>query len=331
MSAIETIADRIRQAALTCHPLLARLNAIGNVRSFSGGRTIIEELDFPQKHITELLLPENFDQKNVSFIWYSGYQPIDPEKKGYREFPQPLDGGEGTFMAAEYPIRQQAIAFVDATALDPDSERVTTAIKNFKNTFSHSVMWHAGPHSMHSLDQFVSSQPTADIVGGIDRRQWKFWRNLALKIDSTVALIDALELMYGRLLFVEGKNKAIHPDLILMGEDDFRVYEDSLPEDKRIPNPEYEALGFKSLPFRKATVVLDTTIGPAIDNYVIRSPRIYFLHTQHLRLRFHKERNFCVLDADRFAGLDQNVRLIAWAGNLTANCMYAQGVLLRAH
>jgi hypothetical protein len=330
MSAIEIIADRIRQAILSCHPLLARLNAIRNVRSFSGGRTIIEELQFPHKHLPELLLPEYFDQtKDVPFIWYSGYQPIDPEKKGYQAFPQHGEEVGTVFTASEYPIRQLAIAFADSSKIDPDSDFVATTIKNFQNSFSHSVMWHVGQNSIHSLDQFVSSRPTVDVIGGIDRHQWKFWRNLALTIDAKVNMLEAMELMYGRLLLVEGKNKVIHPDLILMGQEDFDIYKNSLPEEKRIADPEYEALGFKSIMFRQATVVLDRTIGPAIDNYVIRSPRIYFLHTKYFRFRFHENRNFCVLNADSF-DLQPDVRLIGWAGNLTASCLYAQGVLLRA-
>jgi hypothetical protein len=143
-----------------------------------------------------------------------------------------------------------------------------------------------------------------------------------------VNLVDAMDLMYGRLLLVDDKDKIIYPDLILMGQEDFEAYKKSLSGvEKRIENAEYAAHGFESLKFRKATVVLDKTIGPAIDNYVIRSPRIYFLHTKYLHLRFHEERNFTVLSPDN---LHPGVHLVGWAGNLSASCMYAQGVLLRA-
>ena len=62
--------------------LLARLNKKGRVKTFSGGRTIVQELDYAN---------------NQTFVWYSGYQTlnINPSQ---------------VFTAAEFPIRQAALA-----------------------------------------------------------------------------------------------------------------------------------------------------------------------------------------------------------------------------
>ena len=47
MAATDDITERLQAATIGSHPLLCRLNEIGNIRSFEGGRTIIEELEFP--------------------------------------------------------------------------------------------------------------------------------------------------------------------------------------------------------------------------------------------------------------------------------------------
>src|SRR5215475_12851246 len=62
--------------------LLARLNQKGRIRTFSGGRTIVEELNYAN---------------NQTFQWYSGYQVINVAPSQ-------------VFTAAEYPIRQAALA-----------------------------------------------------------------------------------------------------------------------------------------------------------------------------------------------------------------------------
>src|ERR1700735_4145473 len=62
--------------------LLARLNKRGKIKTFSGGRTIVQELNYAN---------------NQTFQWYSGYQTLNIAPSQ-------------TFSAAEYPIRQSAVA-----------------------------------------------------------------------------------------------------------------------------------------------------------------------------------------------------------------------------
>jgi hypothetical protein len=317
MSAIETIANRISDAARGCHPLIAKLFAIGRAKTFIGGRMIIQELEFPRKYLSE-----------GDIQWYGGYQPIVMQPRGYYDFPLPRDPSDtdSIFTAAEYPIRQIAIAFHDIDRIDPDSEQVLSTIKNFKTTMAHSLMWNAAPNGIHGLNQFVSSRPTIGVIGGIDQSRHRFWRNLALKVDRGIALTDAMDLMYDRLTLVDEKGK-LFPDLILMGKGDFEDYEASSGEEMK--SAAYSAFGFKSLRFRNSWVVLDEMIGPEIDNYDIRLPRIYFLNTRYFHWRSHELRNFTVIDEDRIVH-QEGVGIVAWAGNLTASCLYAHGVLLRS-
>jgi hypothetical protein len=66
--------------------LLARLRERGNVKPFSGGRTIVEEIEYAQ---------------NGTYKRYSGYEVLNIA---------PSD----VFTAAEYPIRQSAVAVSSA-------------------------------------------------------------------------------------------------------------------------------------------------------------------------------------------------------------------------
>ena len=62
--------------------LLARLNRRGRIKTFGGGRTIVQELNYAN---------------NQTFQWYSGYQTLNIAPSQ-------------TFTAAEFPIRQSAVA-----------------------------------------------------------------------------------------------------------------------------------------------------------------------------------------------------------------------------
>ncbi len=61
---------------------LLRLTRRGNLKTFSGGRTIVQELNYAN---------------NQTFQWYSGYQSLNISPSQ-------------VFSAAEYPIRQAAVA-----------------------------------------------------------------------------------------------------------------------------------------------------------------------------------------------------------------------------
>ena len=58
------------------------------------------------------------------------------------------------------------------------------------------------------------------------------------------------------------------------------------------------------------------------------SNHMYFLNTNYIHFRPHKDRNMVPLEPDRFAvNQDAMVKLIAFAGNLTASNCSLQGVL----
>src|SRR5215467_5555284 len=143
--------------------LLARLSRRGKVKTFSGGRTIVQELNYAN---------------NQTFQWYSGYQVLNIAPSQ-------------TFSAAEYPIRQSAVAVSisgleelqnsgEEAIIDLLESRVENGERTFLNGLSNGLYGDGSvANSIGGLQLLVASSPATGVVGGIDRSQWPFWRNIS--------------------------------------------------------------------------------------------------------------------------------------------------------
>jgi hypothetical protein len=70
--------------------------------------------------------------------------------------------------------------------------------------------------------------------------------------------------------------------------------------------------------------VLDGGVGNACT-----ANHMFFLNTNYIFLRPHKERNFVPIGGERQAiNQDAIVKLYGWAGNLTTSNSFLQGVLI---
>ena len=98
----------------------------------------------------------------------------------------------------------------------------------------------------------------------------------------------------------------------------------SLQAQQRFTDPKTGDLGFPTIKFMDADVVLDGGIGgycPANTGFM--------LNTKYIFLRPHKDRNFVPIGGERQAvNQDAVVKLIGWAGNLTCSGSQFQGVLI---
>ena len=144
--------------------LLQRLSSKGNVRTASGGRTIVEELEYAE---------------NSTFKYYSGYEELDIN---------PSD----VMTAAEYNWKQAAVV-VSASGLEADvqnsgkdaiinlvDKRITNAYRTMKNQISTGIYSDgtgSGSKQVTGLQAQIADDPTTGTVGGIDRSTWTFWRN----------------------------------------------------------------------------------------------------------------------------------------------------------
>jgi hypothetical protein len=274
--------------------LLTRLRSKGNIEMVSGGRSLVEELDYAE---------------NSTYKRYSGYEVLDIS---------PSD----VLSAAEYNWKQVAVA-VTISGLEKlqNSGReaminlLKARIKNAERTLANNM----------STD--IYSDGTADgskQIGGLQHLvAYTFWRNQEYT-GAAAMTTGALALTALTSLWLECCRGNDKPDLIPMDNVAFRYFMESMQDIQRISSSDVATSGFQTLKFITADCVLDGGYGGQIDN---AEPTFYMLNTNYLRLRVHKDRNFVPLSPDRHSvNQDATVRLIGWAGNLTMSNAFVQGV-----
>ena len=289
--------------------LLSRLQAKGKVRPVSGGRSIVEELEYAE---------------NSTFKYYSGYEVLDIS---------PSD----VISAAEYPWKQAAVV-VSISGLEGEvqntgkeavinllEKRISNAMKTMSNNISTGIYSDGTGTSgkqITGLQAQVISVPTAGIVGGIDRSVATnaFWRNQTLQ-DSTMSTSTLLPIMNNLwLLCTRGTDK---PDLITADAGAFAIFWGCLQAIQRITSDTDARSGFSTLAYNTASVIYDGDSGH-------RANTLYFLNTDYLYFRPHTNRNFVTLDKRNAVNQDASVVPIVFAGNLTSSNLSLQGILWKA-
>jgi hypothetical protein len=312
--------------------LLARLNRRGRIKTFSGGRTIVQEINYAN---------------NSTFTWYSGYQTININPSQ-------------VFSAAEFPIRQAALAVSisgleelqnsgEEAIIDLLESRVENGEMTFMNGLSNGIYGDGSvTGSINGLQLLVADSPSSGVVGGIDRSSWAFWRNLAFSAttDGGVAANQANILGYMNALWVQLIRGRDFPDLIVADNLMYQYYLNALQAIQRITTssgnaPDLAEAGYTSLKYMNSDVVLDGGFQGFADDPLpyqtsssnsavggVPSSHMWFLNTNYIHWRPHSQRNMVPLDPDRFSvNQDAMVRLLGWAGNMTISNCFLQGVL----
>lgn len=211
--------------------------------------------------------------------------------------------------------------------IDLLESRIKNAERTFMNNMSTDIYSDGTASSgkqIGGLQLLIADTPETGTVGGINRATYSFWRNQEYDFsDQSVTpgsntIQSAMNQLY--LLCARGADR---PDLIVADNTYFRYYWESLQANQRFTNDKLAAAGFDNLKFMGADVVFDGGQGGACP-----ANRMYFLNTNYIFLRPHKDRNMVPLDPDRFAvNQDAMVKLIAWAGNMTASNCAVQGII----
>ena len=311
---------------------LLRLTRKGNLKTFSGGRTIVQELNYAN---------------NQTFQWYSGYQVLNVSPSQ-------------VFSAAEYPIRQAAVAVSisgledlqnsgEEAIIDLLESRIINAEDTFMNGLSQGIYGDGSvTNSVGGLQLLVANTPTSGVVGGIDRSQWSFWQNqswsAATNGNTTLSSATILQQMDALwVTLIRGRDS---PDLIIADNNTYRYYLNALQSIQRVGSegaaPDMAEAGFQSLKYITSDVVLDggfqgvstDPLPPQLSSSSSAvggapSSTMYFLNTKYIHWRPHARRNMVPLDPDRFSiNQDAMIRLIGWAGNMTLSNAFLQGVLV---
>ena len=292
--------------------LLNRLKKKGKVKPVSGGRTIVQELEYAE---------------NGTFKRYAGYETLDIS---------PSD----VFSAAEFNYAQAAVAVSisglemlqnsgEEAVLDLLESRIQNAEKTLVNNIAadcYSDGTASGGKQIGGLQLLVDTTPSTGTVGGIDASTTigTFWRNIAYDGGATATSTNIQSYMNAiALQLVRGTDK---PDLIVMDNNYYGKYLASLQAIQRVTSEEMAGAGFASLKYfgvGSADVVLDGGVGGACP-----ASTAYFLNTNYLYFRPHSQRNFVPIGDDRFAtNQDAMVKLIGFAGNMTVSNRSLQGVM----
>ena len=301
------LADNVSESTVLLH----RLKRKGNVKPVDGGRTIVQELEYAE---------------NSTYKRYSGYEMLNIA---------PSD----VFTAAEFDWKQAAVAVSisgleelqnsgEEKKIDLLESRIKNAERTMMNNMSGDVYSDGtadGGKQIGGLQLLVADSPSTGTVGGINRANYSFWRNIAQ--DATTdfgAAASAVNIQsYMNRIWLQLVRGTDRPDLIVADNNYYRLYCESLQSIQRITSDDMAKAGFQSLKYMDADVVFDGGYGGSAP-----ANHMYFLNTQYIHFRPHKDRNMVPLNPDRFSvNQDAMVKLVAWAGNMTLSNAFLQGVL----
>lgn len=239
------------------------------------------------------------------------------------------------FSSAEFDIKQGAVAVTISgleqlqnsgpeQMIDLLESRIGNAERTMRNNVSldmYSLGTADGGKQIGGLQLLVADASSSGTVGGINRATWSFWRNKFTDITTawtSTNITPAMNAMYVQLV-----RQADKPDLIIADNTSWTKYLESLQTIQRITDSKLGAAGFQTIMYMNCPVVLDGGVGGGAP-----SSHMYFLNTDFIFWRPHRDRNMVPLDPDRFSvNQDAMVKLIGFAGNMTGSNLSLQGVI----
>ena len=297
--------------------VLDRLRKRGNVRPFSGGNVILEEIMYNDT---------NTNNTNS----YSGYETLNIAPNS------PIS-------AAQFPIAQYASAVTISglemlqnsskeAIIDLLEGRVQVAEGQLLNRIQTDIYGDGtgnGGKNLTGLAAAVADSPSTGVYGGINRATWDFWRNQSFSgVTNGGAAVSAANIQaYMTQLaikLVRGQDKA---DLIVADNNYYSLYVNSLQAIQRVTSVDEGAAGFASLKFYGGGTSADVVLGGGIGSQATAN-HMWFLNTNYIYFRPHTDRNFAPIGGERQSvNQDAVVKLIGWAGNMTSSGPQFSGVL----
>jgi len=293
--------------------LLSRLRQRGNVKKFSGGNVIMQELSFAE---------------NGNAGWYSGYETL------------PV-AAQDVISAAQYDIKQCAVPVTISgleqlqnagkeQIIDLLEGRIAVAESTMANMIAQGIYSNgtgSGGKEITGLAAMVAVAPATGVVGGIDRNTWAFWRNQVFDAttDGGAATTAANIQQYMNTLWAKMVRGTDRADLIVMDNAYWGMYMASLQAIQRFTSEMDANLGFVSVKFMDADVVLDGGLGGFMS-----SKQMYMLNTKYIFFRPHSARDMVPLSpkARYSVNQDAEVQILAWAGNMAMSNASLQGVMV---
>jgi hypothetical protein len=285
--------------------LLRKLKDNGNIVTKSGGYEIVFPLEYAE---------------NGTYQRYSGFDQLDV-------------AASDVFTAAKYDWAQVAI-HVTASGreirmnngpeqmIDLVKARVKNAMNTAANNFSVDLYGSGAlTNQIGGLGALVTSDGTGT-VGGINSSTYSFWANQFFENTgtglATTTIGGSLNTLWLRC--VRGMDK---PDLIVMSNDMYAVYEASLQANQRYMKSDKASLGFSELQYKTADVIFDNN-----SNFSTTAEVGYFLNTKYLYVVQHSEAQWTQDDDKVPVNQDAVVIPIYWMGNMVCTNRSLQGKLI---
>ena len=329
-----TIENRSRELAdnwTNNNALLRKLRAKDNVKPFSGGNLILQEVGYT-------------DSSTINANSYSGYEVINIAPNS------PIS-------AAQYSIKQYAgsVSMSGLEMLQNSGKEAFIDLMEGRMQIAEGQLFNRMDYDMYQdgtgnagknitgLALAVPDDPTTGTYGGISRSTYSFWRSQYYRgvTDGGAAVSSANIQAYMTTLAlrcVRGSNK---PDLWIGDATYFGFYVNSLQAIQRISSMSGDGkagTGFgPELAFygggMAATVVMGGGISGAVSSTQLTSgatsAHMWALNTDYIFWRPHRDRNFVPIGGERQSvNQDAVVKLFGVAGNMTSNGPQYSGVLI---
>lgn len=289
--------------------LLTRLKERGNVKTISGGSTILQEIFY--------------NDPNTNYAnSYSGYETINISPDS------PISAAQFTMKHYADAVTISGPEMLQNSGKEQMIELIATRVEVAQARLANKIDADLhldgtgnGGKALVGLAAMISTSPTSGTYGGIDRGSWAFWQNGSYNGASTVGgTITATNVQQAMnvvaLSRVRGNDR---PDLIYAGTTAYAMYLQSLQAIQRITDDKLGAAGFTSIKFYGSGGSADVVLGGGIGGNQTAT-RMDFINTKFVHFRPHKDRNFVAIGGDRQAvNQDAIVRLIGWSGALTCS------------
>ena len=300
--------------------LLRRLKDRGNVKTFSGGNVILQEIMYT-------------DSTTNNTNSYSGYEVLNVSQNS------PISSAQFSITQYAAAVSISGLEMIQNSGkeaiIDLLDGRMMVAEAQLANRIGADIYTDGTGNSgknITGLGAAVPDAPTTGTYGGINRANYSFWRSVkysgttdggsAVSASNIQSYMDSLAVQ-----LIRGTDK---PDLIVADSNYYRLYLQSMQSIQRVTDGgnSTQGAGFASLKYYGAgmasDVVLDGGIGAAAT-----ANHMWFLNTKYMMFRPHVDRNFVPIGGERQAvNQDAIVKLIGWAGNLTSSGPQFCGVLI---
>jgi hypothetical protein len=290
------IADNVTQH----NAALLAMKKSGGISTFDGGTYINENLSFAE---------------NGNGGSYSGYDTlptaaadvISAAQYSFAQYAVPV-----TFSGRETLInsgKEQLIDLVEA--------RVKVAESTMSNLLNRHFYLDGTGNSGKNITGLAAAIPLANATGtygGISRATSSFWRNQKYQasVDGAGVAATGTALISQWNQFILGMTRGTdRPKIILASPAVYALYESGLQSMQRISDATLGNAGFQTLQFQGIPVVFDAAASG------IGAQTAYFLNTDFMKWRSHKNRNMVALDDKSAVNQDSTVKTLVWAGNLT--------------